>query len=226
MCIMVVVGYLMARKIKYCWLMMNPIKHLEIWSGVAFCLESFWGELLSTNKVQLSDLAFHLWPALIKLPSMSTIQDHYDVLVKYLKPCLSSYSWNYSWFMQYMNCDNGDPINAQPSLGMHSKSLFVFIFDLSSHFLSYMLKKICYMFFWLALNFVCSWLCLLLTNCMMAFVVLKGKKWCLPLRFLFWNNMDIITYLTITKVIKQGGIDLSIKICIIWRLFKIIFHLW
>ncbi len=176
MCIMVVVGYLMARKIKYCWLMMNLVKHFKIQSGVTFFLESFRGEFLSMNKVQLLDSASHLWPTLIKLPSMSTIWDHYDVLVKYLKPCLSSYSWNYSWFVQYMNCDNGNPVNAQPSLGMHSKSLSVFIFDLSSHFLSYMLKKLCYMYFLLALNFVCSWLCLLLIDCMMAFVVLKGKN--------------------------------------------------
>jgi hypothetical protein len=83
-------------------------------------LESFKGELLSKSKVQLLDLAFHLWPTLIKLPLMSTIQDHYDVLVKYCKYHLNS-SQNYSWFMQYMNCDNVDPINARPSLGMHLK---------------------------------------------------------------------------------------------------------
>ncbi len=80
------------------------------WSD--FFLESLKGELLSKNKVQLLDLAFHLWPTLIKLHSMSIIWDHYDVLVKYSKPCLNTSSHNYSWFMQYMNYDNGNLINA------------------------------------------------------------------------------------------------------------------
>ncbi len=75
-------------------------------------LESFKGELLPNNKVQLLDLASYLWPTLIKLPLKSTIQDHYDVLVKYSKFCLSFSLQNYSWFMQYMNCDNDDLVNA------------------------------------------------------------------------------------------------------------------
>jgi hypothetical protein len=50
------------------------------WSSLF--LESFKGELLPNNKVQLLDLASHLWPTLIKLPLKSTIRDHYDVLVK------------------------------------------------------------------------------------------------------------------------------------------------
>jgi hypothetical protein len=79
------------------------------WSGLF--MESFKGELLSKNKVQLLDLASHLWPTLIKLPSMSIIRNHYDVLVKYSKPHLNSSSQNYFWFMQYMNYDNGDFIN-------------------------------------------------------------------------------------------------------------------
>jgi len=36
------------------------------------------------------------------------IQDHYDIVVKYSKPCLNSSSQNYFWFMQYMNYDNDD----------------------------------------------------------------------------------------------------------------------
>jgi hypothetical protein len=62
-----------------------------------------------------------------KLPLMNTIQNHYDS-VKYLKPRLSFFLRNYSWFMQYMNCDNGDLINAQPSLGMHFESFHLFSF--------------------------------------------------------------------------------------------------
>jgi hypothetical protein len=188
------------------------------WSGLF--LESFKGELLLRNKVQLLDLAFRLWPTLIKLPSTNTIWNHYDVLVKYLKPHLSSYSWNYSWFVQYMNCDNGDFVTAQPSLGMHFESFHQFsflIFQVIFYFICFLL---------LALSFVCSWFCLLFIDCTMAFVVLKGKKWCLPLRFLFRDNMDIIAYLTITKVLKRRRIDFTLKICIVWELFKVVFHLW
>jgi hypothetical protein len=96
------------------------------WSGLF--LESFKGELLSKNKVQLLDLAFHLWLALIKFPLINTIRDHYDVFVKYSKLRLSSSLQNYSWFMQYMNYDNDDPINAQPSLGIHFESFHLFSF--------------------------------------------------------------------------------------------------
>jgi len=65
-----------------------------------FFLECFRGELLSKNKMQLLDLTSHLWPTLIKLPLMSIIRDHYDVLVKHFKPPLSFFgeiifgSWN------------------------------------------------------------------------------------------------------------------------------------
>ncbi len=41
------------------------------WSGLI--LESFRADLLSKNKLQLLDLAFHLWLALIKFPLMNTI---------------------------------------------------------------------------------------------------------------------------------------------------------
>jgi len=66
----------------------EPCKTLQNpkWSGLF--LESFKGELLSKNKVQLLDLASHLWLALIKLPLTNTIRDHYDVFVKYSKPLI------------------------------------------------------------------------------------------------------------------------------------------
>jgi hypothetical protein len=133
------------------------------WSG--FFLELFKGELLSKNKAQLLDLAFRLWPTLIKLPLMSTIWNHYDVLVKYSKPHLSS-SQNYSWFMQYMNCDNVDPINAQPSLGMHLKSFHLFLcfnFQVISYLICWKNYVICFLL--LALSFVYNWLCLLFVDC-------------------------------------------------------------
>ncbi len=122
------------------------------WSD--FFLESLKGELLSKNKVQLLDLAFHLWPTLIKLHSMSIIWDHYDVLVKYSKPCLSYFLRNYSWFMQYMNCDNGDLVNTQPSLGMHSESFHLFsffIFQVISYFICW--RILCYVFSFVGTEF-------------------------------------------------------------------------
>jgi hypothetical protein len=54
------------------------------------------------------DLASRLWPTLIGLPLASVVNIHYEVLVKYLKLCLNSFSPNYSWFMQYMENYNGD----------------------------------------------------------------------------------------------------------------------
>ncbi len=68
-----------------------------------FFLESFRGEILSRNKVQLLNLASWLWLAFIKLPFARIVQDHYDFMLKYFMPCLSSSSRNYCWFMQHMN---------------------------------------------------------------------------------------------------------------------------
>jgi hypothetical protein len=59
-----------------------------------------------------------LWPMLIGLPLASAINIHYEILVKYLKLHLTS-SPNYSWFMQYMENDNGDGRITPLPLGMH-----------------------------------------------------------------------------------------------------------
>jgi hypothetical protein len=67
--------------------------------------------LLSKKKVQSLDFASCLWPTLMKFPLTTIVQDNYDIIIKYSKPCLSSLQ-NYSWFMQYMNCDNDNPLNA------------------------------------------------------------------------------------------------------------------
>jgi hypothetical protein len=58
--------------------------------------------------VRQLDLASHLWPMLIGLPLVSVVSIHYEILVKYLKSRLNSFSPNYFWFMQYMENDNGD----------------------------------------------------------------------------------------------------------------------
>jgi hypothetical protein len=54
--------------------------------------------MLSKNKVQWLDLALHLWPPLLELPLTKTIHVHYDYIVKYFEPCLSSLE-NYYWFV-------------------------------------------------------------------------------------------------------------------------------
>jgi hypothetical protein len=163
------------------------------WNG--FFLESFRCELLSNYKVQLLDLVSHLWLALIKLPSTNTIWDHMMFWSRIIS--LSYFLWNYFWFMQYMNYDNGDLVNAQPYLAMHFESFHLFsflIFQVISYFICW--KNYVIYIFLLALKFVYNWLCLLFTNCAIVFVALNGWKQCLPLRFLFRDNANIITYLT------------------------------
>jgi hypothetical protein len=43
-------------------------------------------------------------------------------MVKYSKPCLSSFSKKYYWFIQYIDNDNCNVWNNQPSLGMEFES--------------------------------------------------------------------------------------------------------
>jgi hypothetical protein len=76
------------------------------WNGLF--LESFKGQILWKNKVQWLDLASHLWPPLVGLILVTTIQVHYDFMVKYYKSQLSSSLKNYYWFFKYMGSDNGD----------------------------------------------------------------------------------------------------------------------
>jgi hypothetical protein len=103
------------------------------WSGLF--LESLKKKMLLKNKVQCLDLAFHLWPPLVGLPLAKAIQVHYDFIVKYSKPRLSSSSKNYYWFLQYMGSDNGDVRNILPSLGiMYSKSFFFILFSFCKSF--------------------------------------------------------------------------------------------
>jgi hypothetical protein len=79
------------------------------WSGLF--LESFKGQMLSKNKVQWLDLASCLWPPLFELPLAKRVCVHYDYMVKYSKSCLSSFSKNYYWFIQYIGNDNNDVRN-------------------------------------------------------------------------------------------------------------------
>ncbi len=84
-----------------------------------FFIESFKGHKLPKSKVQWLDRVTCLWPTLIRLPLASIIRIHYEIIIKYSKLCLNSFSPNYSWFMQYMKIDDG--IISPLHLGMHSK---------------------------------------------------------------------------------------------------------
>jgi len=64
-------------------------------------IESFKGQKLSENKVQWLDLESHLWPTLIGLPLANIINIHYEIIIKYFRSRLISFSLNYSWSMQY-----------------------------------------------------------------------------------------------------------------------------
>jgi hypothetical protein len=77
-----------------------------------------------------------LWPLVFELPVAKTIQVHYDHMVKYSKLCLSLSSKNYYWFVQYIDNDNGDVWNNQPSIGMVFES-----FDFASYFFVMIFKS-------------------------------------------------------------------------------------
>jgi hypothetical protein len=52
---------------------------------------------------------------------VKTIGVHYEIIVKYSKPWLTSFSPNYFWFMQYMKSDdNGESDIIQLPLGVNS----------------------------------------------------------------------------------------------------------
>jgi len=75
----------------------NKVLWRSKWSGLF--LESFRGQMLSKNKVQSLDLTYRLWPPLVGLPLAKMVQVHYDFMVKYYKPRLSSSLKIYYWFL-------------------------------------------------------------------------------------------------------------------------------
>jgi hypothetical protein len=95
------------------------------WTGLFF--KSFKGKLPKT-KVQWLDLSSCLWPILIGLLMAKMVRVHHDIMQRYSKPCLSSTLQNYSWFLQYMNNDNGDVCNTQPLLSVYPKTFHFSIF--------------------------------------------------------------------------------------------------
>ncbi len=149
----------------------------------SFFIESFIGHKLSKNKVQWLDLAFQLWPTLIGLPFASSIGMHFETIVKYSKPCLSSYLPHYCWFMQYMKNSKGDCRITQLPLGMihfEPNQLFLKLFRLCFHHVSMWRIQL--------LSFVCNGFGVLFVICAMMFVTLKSQAWCCPIIFMFQNN--------------------------------------
>jgi len=73
---------------------------------------------------------------------------HYEVIVKYSNPRMTSFFLNYSWFMQYMKSDNGESGITQLPLGMNSSYTlgkliyYVFLVHPSIMF-SYPITKFC-----------------------------------------------------------------------------------
>jgi hypothetical protein len=67
--------------------------------SIRFFWESFKRHKLSKNKVQWLDLTSRLWLALIRLPFASTVQMHFQTIIKFFKPHLNLCSSQYSWFM-------------------------------------------------------------------------------------------------------------------------------
>ncbi len=171
------------------------------WSGLF--LESFRGQILSKNKVQWLDFASRLWPPWVGWLLTKTVQVHYDFMVKYSKPWLSSSLKNYYWFFQYMGSDNGDVRNILPSLGIMYFESFYLIFSFYSHFVNHFLWHKFYTWLYLficpcflVLNFVCSWFRLLFVDYIMSFAALKKRKKCWPLNFLFQEDANDVAYLS------------------------------
>jgi len=102
-------------------------------------LKSFKGQTLSKNKVQWLDLTSCLWPPLVGLALPKTTQVHYDFMVKYFKPQLSSSLKDYYWFFQYMGSDNGNVCNVLPFLCIKYSESFYFIISFFFHFVNFFL---------------------------------------------------------------------------------------
>jgi hypothetical protein len=93
--------------IKHCWLMMNPTRRFGIWNGLVFFLNHSGNRCC--QRIRCNGWTCHLVCApLVGLPLAKTVRIHYDFMVKYFKPCLSSSSKKYSWFLYYMYNDNVD----------------------------------------------------------------------------------------------------------------------
>ncbi len=69
----------------------------------------------------------------------------------------------------------------------------------------------------LILTFICNWFGLLFVDCATMFVTLKGRKWCWPFKFLFWDAINVVTFLTMDKN------KISFYFMSIWHYLSILF---
>ncbi len=102
------------------------------------------------NNVQWLDLTSYLWPMLLGLPLAKTIGVHYKIIIKYSKACLTSFSPNYSWFMQYSKNDTRENGIIQLPLDMnffYTLSKLIIVFSLFTLELSSFIQL---------LSFICS----------------------------------------------------------------------
>jgi hypothetical protein len=102
--------------------------------------------------------------------------------------CLSSFSWNYFWFMQYIVTMG--IFLMRGSLWVCTLNHFILVYNSNINY--YIIVR----FHSFVPSFVCSYLWFLFTNFVTVFATLKGRKQCLPLRFLFQDDADSIAYLT------------------------------
>jgi hypothetical protein len=134
-----------------------------------------------------------LWSTLVGLLLTKTIGIHYEIIVKYSKPQLTS-SPNYSWFVQYMKSDNRESGIIQLPLGTNSSST-------SSNLIYYVLVVLDLPLSLLIqlLNFSCSGFGLLFVECTTMFTTLKGREQCSPIGFLFQEDANVVVYLIVPK---------------------------
>jgi hypothetical protein len=96
MCILHVKDWPMKKKTKHCSLTTIQARPLKC-NGLF--IESFRRHKLSKNKDPMIGPSFYLLLTLVGLPLVTTCGIHYEIIVKYFKPCLTFFSPNYSWFI-------------------------------------------------------------------------------------------------------------------------------
>ncbi len=96
--IMLTMGKIMERRIKHYWLMMNLTRPFEIWNGLVFFLNHSGDR--SCQRIRYNGWIYH--PIMATFGWIAIGQNSSSSLwfmVKYSKPCLSSSSKSYYWFL-------------------------------------------------------------------------------------------------------------------------------
>jgi hypothetical protein len=104
----------------------------------------------------------------------------------------------------------------------HSILFYFYLFYIFCYFIYY-----CYMFLicscFLVLTFMCNWFGSLFVKYARLFAAMKGGKQCLLINFLFWNSVNIVTYLNMGSHKKFNTRNIHIVFKIIHK-FKIPFR--